>query len=123
MIQIFDGLLKLGVTGAVIFLLIYFGDKFFKYLETRSKSEGNSGSKFDRLCDKIDKLITSNHDLSESIVKSTLQANNDNETIYKTLSLILESSLDTQRRVVRVDDRTFKCLGNPEERKEKKCLE
>lgn len=88
-------------------------NKIFAYLEKRESSESRkSDNKFDRLCDKIDRLVDSNHEMCKHMSEIMLSNQNTKESIQSSLDLIFESVLDTQKRVVRIDDRTYKCLEN-----------
>lgn len=122
--------LQLGIAGATLFILLLFVWLLFKYitkvgqtwentLKTMQKNENvNQGNKIEKLCDKIDALISSNAEYTQKLNEVLLSNDKDQEANTHMLDKILTSVLDTQRRVVRIDDRTYKCLGNPNKKTE-----
>ena len=104
--DIANGYLQLGLGGAALLLVLV-----FIILEFKSKDKGNSV--VEKLCDKIDNLITSNAIHTEELNKVLISNDKDQQETLKALKRIETLSIDTQRRVARVDDRTFYCLGNP----------
>ena len=110
---------QLGVAGAALFLLWQFINKLFIYLENRNKSDGTrENNKFDRLCDKIDNLIEAFHDVTQKIGEVILSNTKDQKDIVSRLNQHTNMLMDIQRRVVRIDDRTYKCLGEPKKESE-----
>lgn len=111
--------LQLGIAGATLFILLVFTILLFRFVSENKRNKAlDSGSKIDKLCDKIDLLITSNADYSKELNRVLLSNDKDQKETLNILNNILEAVLDSQRRIVRVDDRTYKCLGNPKEGKE-----
>lgn len=49
--------LQLGVAGAALFLIYHLVNKLFEYLKDRNTSDSKKDNKFDKLCDKIEKLV------------------------------------------------------------------
>jgi hypothetical protein len=86
--------------------------------DVKKGKAADGGSKIDKLCDKIDLLITSNSEYTQQLNKVLVSNDKDQKETLKFLDTILASVLDTQRRVVRIDDRTFSCLSKEEYKKE-----
>lgn len=108
-----NGYLGLGVVGATLFIMLVFVTMLMKYnnkimLKTIT-GYISSGDKVDKLCDKIDALVTVIHTQQTA-------SNKDQKAIIELLNRILTCDMDIQRRVVRIDDRTFGCRGNKEEK-------
>lgn len=111
--------LQLGIAGATLLILLVFIILLFKFISENKKSKsGNEVSRIDKLCDKIDALITSNALHTQKLNEVLLTNDKDQKSTIKLLDRILGSILDTQRRVVRIDDRTYRCLGNPNKNEE-----
>lgn len=105
--------LQLGIAGATLLILLVFVILLFKFISENKKNR-NIGevSRIDKLCDKIDALISSNAEHTQKLNEVLLSNDKDQKETIKLLDKILDSALDTQRRVVRIDDRTYRCLGN-----------
>ena len=103
--------LKLGLAGAALLILVIFVVLLFAFVKYNSKQltkiiGGNTNDKVDKLCDKIDSLVT--------VIHTQLTTNSqDQKMVIQLLNQNVNIGLDTQRRVVRIDDRTFLCRGNP----------
>ena len=114
--KIFDSYIQLGVSGATLVILLVFVIGLFRFMSmmkaTDSSSQNLQYTKLDKLCDKIDLLITSNSEHTEKLNQVLLCNDKDQKETIKLLKTILEIILDVQKRVVRIDDRTFSCLGN-----------
>lgn len=96
--------LQLGLGGAALFLLYVFISKLFKYLEARGKSDSTSSdSKFDRLCDKIDKLV-----------EAFYATNKKEEVTTSQLGLHYDILLDIKDKVTTIDVRTTQLLDKKE---------
>jgi hypothetical protein len=121
--KIFDSYIQLGVSGATLVILLVFVICLFRFMSMMKNVDNNSQnlqySKLDKLCDKIDLLITSNSEHTTKLNEVLLTNDKDQKETIKLLKTILEVILDTQKRIVRVDDRTFKCLGDPKKGDEK----
>lgn len=103
----------LGISGAALFVVIHLINKIFKYLEKRSSSEDRTkGNKFDRLCEKIDHLVDSFHEMTQKMSEVMLNSNRDQQDISNLLNKHTDLLIDIQKKVVRIDDRTYKCLGD-----------
>lgn len=116
--EVTQGYLNLGLAGAALLIILVFVILLFAFVRYSNKQlakamggwhqseEKQQDNKVDKLCDKIDSLV--------NVINIQLLANGkDQKTIIDLLNQILNVDLDTQRRVVRVDDRTFQCRGNP----------
>lgn len=111
--------LQLGIAGATLLILLVFVILLFKFISENKKTRAaDSGNKIDKLCDKIDQLISSNAEYSKALNTVLLSNDKDQKETLKILDTILKIAMDTQRRIVRVDDRTFKCLGTEEYKRE-----
>lgn len=108
----------LGITGAALFILIYLINKIFNYLEMRGAADDSSkGNSFDRLCDKLDTLVESNYSMAQKLAEVLLCSNKDQTELKDRLDMQHDILLDVQKKVIRIEDRTYKCLNDPEERK------
>jgi hypothetical protein len=111
--------LQLGIAGATLLILLVFIILLFSFISDNKRLKGKTeASKIDRLIDKIDQLITSNAGYTKELNTVLLSNDKDQKETIKILDTILSVVLDTQRRIVRVDDRTFACLGKEEYKKE-----
>lgn len=114
--------LQLGIAGATLLILLVVIVLLFKFMsEYKKLNSKEDGSKIDRLIDKIDQLITSNASYTKELNAVLLSNDKDLKETLKLLDTILSVVLDVQRRVVRIDDRTFACLGKEEYKKEGAC--
>lgn len=110
--------LQLGVAGAALYVVIFLINKIFSYLEKRGNADDkDTGKKFDRLCDKIDKLVDSFHEMTQRLSEVMLNNNKDQDEIKDRLDIQHGILLEVHKKVTRIDDRTYKCLGSPEEKK------
>lgn len=100
--------LQLGIAGATLLILLIFVVMLF-----RTINKLNGSSTVEKLCSKIDDLVEINN-------KVLLSNDKDQKETLRLLQSILEATYDTQKRVVRIDDRTYSCLGNPNKGKEDK---
>lgn len=112
--------LQLGIAGATLLILYVFIQKLFSLFEKYSNTLSKSNLKEDeaqdsaivRLIEKIDTLIQSYSAYQIKLNEVLIKSENENKSTTEVLNRVLDSLLDTQRRVVRIDDRTYKCLGN-----------
>lgn len=103
-----NGYLGLGISGAALFVVlinIMFNSK------QNEKIINASNQKIDKLCDKIDDLVT-------TIAKDSVSNKKDMKSINEKLEFISSVAIENQRRISRIDDRTFQCLGNPKKGEE-----
>lgn len=132
--NIANGYIQLGVSGATLLVLLVLIILLFRFISINNKTnaslqntiltfvtnlnkEENQNqnmqyTKLDKLCDKIDSLITSNSEHTTKLNEVLLCNDKDQKETIKMLTTILELNMDIQRRVARVDDRTYRCLGN-----------
>jgi len=105
--------LQLGIAGATLLILLVFIVLLFRLMgKINTADSNNQGSKIEKLCDKIDALITSNAEYTQKLNEVLLSNDKDQKSTIKLLDKVQEILLDMQRRVVRIDDRTYQCLGN-----------
>ena len=114
----------LGVAGAslllvLIFIILIFYlifkliKNFQSSLNTVSSNADSIQTKgIDKLCTKIDALITSQNEYIQKLNSVLICNEKDQISLIKLLEHLQATAQDIQRRIVRVDDRTFKCLGN-----------
>lgn len=103
-----NGYLGLGISGAALFVVlinIMFNSK------QNEKIINASNQKIDKLCDKIDDLVT-------TIAKDSVSNEKDIKNINDKLEFISGVAVENQRRISRIDDRTYQCLGNPKKGEE-----
>lgn len=116
--EVSQGYLNLGLAGAALLIILVFVVLLFAFVKYSNKQlvrvmgnwqksdEQDKDDKVDRLCDKIDSLVT--------VIHTQLTTNGkDQKMIMELLNQVVNIGLDTQRRVVRIDDRTYLCRGNP----------
>lgn len=138
--SISNGYIQLGVSGATLLVLLVLIILLFRFISINNKTnaslqntiltfvtnlnkEENQNqnvqyTKLDKLCDKIDSLITSNSEHTTKLNEVLLCNDKDQKETIKMLTTILELNMDIQRRIVRVDDRTYRCLGNSNKEEE-----
>jgi hypothetical protein len=104
--------LQLGIAGATLLILLIFIILLFKFFTKDNK-------RVDKLCDKIDLLVTSYAENTKMLNEVLVCNDKDQDTTIRLLESLNALALDTQKRVVRIDDRTYKCLGSPEEKNKK----
>ena len=108
-----DKFIQLGIAGAALVVLLICIVLLFRFLADNKRSKNVSDiNRIDKLCDKIDALITSNAEHTTKLNEVLLTNDKDQKTTIDLLDKILNLALDTQRRVVRIDDRTYSCIGN-----------
>lgn len=111
--------LQLGLAGAALLILLIFIILLFRLVSKINIDEnGSQNNKIEKLCDKIDGLISSNAEYTQKLNEVIINNDKDQKETLNLLDRLLELSIDTQRRVVRIDDRTFKCLGAAKEEEE-----
>ena len=111
--------LQLGIAGATLLILLIFVILLFRLIGSINKNESVSQStRIDKLCDKIDSLITSYSENTQKLNEVLLCNDKDQKNTLELLDRILSAILDVSRRVVRIDDRTYMCLGNEKHIKE-----
>jgi hypothetical protein len=96
--------LQLGIAGATLLILLVFIILLFRFVTKDNK-------RVDKLCDKIDLLVSSYSENTKMLNEVLVCNDKDQKSIVKLLTDINVSVLDTQRRIVRIDDRTYHCLG------------
>lgn len=138
--SIANGYIQLGVSGATLLVLLVLIILLFRFISINNKTNASLQNtmlkfvtnlnkaenqnqnvhytKLDKLCDKIDSLITSNSEHTTKLNEVLLCNDKDQKETIKMLTTILELNMDIQRRVVRVDDRTYRCLGNSNKEEE-----
>lgn len=109
-----SGYLQLGIAGAALFIVLV-----FVVLQSRNMSNKDTSStklqelqfsKMDKLCDKIDALITSNSLHTAKLNEVLLSNDKDQKETIKLLISLQNITMDIQKKVVRIDDRTYLCL-------------
>lgn len=117
--------LQLGVSGAVLFILLIFVVMLFKFFDSRNSTETTlitaQNSRIDKLCDKIDLLVSSYSENTRTLNEVLISNDKDQVAIMQSLERLLAISMDSQRRITRIDDRTYKCLGDTNRRLDYDC--
>lgn len=110
--------LQLGIAGGTLFILLIFVIMLFKLVGKMNNNENNSqNTRIDKLCDKIDSLITSYAENTQQLNKVLLSNDKDQKQTLNKLDTILEIAVENQRRISRIDDRTYACLGSSKKEK------
>ena len=105
--------LQLGIGGAALLLILVFIILLFKLFTKINFNENTSQNvRIDKLCDKIDNLITSYAENTQKLNEVLLTNDNDQKNTSKSLEQMLELIIDVHRRVTRIDDRTNSCIIN-----------
>lgn len=105
--------LQLGIAGATLLILLVFVILLFKSVGKLNTSEnGSQSNKIEKLCDKIDALITSNSEYTQKLNEVLLSNDKDQKVLIRTLDKVQMSLEEILKKVVRIDDRTYSCLGN-----------
>jgi phosphoglycerate-specific signal transduction histidine kinase len=105
--------LQLGIGGAALFIILIFMILLFKLFTKINTNENDAqNNRIDKLCDKIDNLVTSYAENTQKLNEVLLTNDKDQKNTLKALNQVLELVIDIQRRVARIDDRTYSCLGN-----------
>lgn len=117
--HVIDGYLQLGIAGATLVILLIAIILMFWFMKKWvSKDTAAQTSRIDKLCDKIDTLVTSYHENTLQLSKVTLANDKDQKATLNLLTQLLNVLLDVQKKVVRIDDRTYACLKTPNYEKE-----
>jgi len=97
-----NGYLQLGIAGAALLIVL-----ISVILNSRQNGKviTSSDKKVDKLCDKIDTLVT-------TLTREMVTNDKDQKETNNKLDTILEIAVENQRRISRIDDRTYACLGN-----------
>lgn len=105
--------LQLGIGGAALFIILVFMILLFKlFSKINTNENGAQNNRIDKLCDKIDNLITSYAENTQKLNEVLLTNDKDQKSTLKALDQMLDLLVDTQKRVAIIDDRTYRCLGN-----------
>jgi alpha-glucuronidase len=114
-----DKWLQLGVSGAVLFVLLYFIYTWGKYLKSRNDIEkiniqknNNSSTKIDKLCDKIDKLVEAFYASNKCVSDMSLDTSNKYDNIkdnqdkqYSLLQKVYEAVTEIKAGMVKEGDK------------------
>lgn len=112
--DIANGYLQLQIAGATLLILLVFVILLFRMMTKINSTESSSHSnRIDKLCDKIDHLITSYSENTQELNKVLLSNDKDQKETIKLLNTLLSTTFDIQKKVVRIDDRTYACIGSP----------
>jgi hypothetical protein len=105
--------IQLGIAGATLLILLVFVLLLFRFIGENKRSKNTSDeSRVDKLCDKIDALITSNAEHTQKLNEVLLSNDKDQKVLIRTLDKVQASLEEILKKVVRIDDRTYRCLGN-----------
>lgn len=104
--QATKGFFDLGVVGASLFIIVVFIVLMMWFMNKLLKKIGTD-TNVTMLCSKIDTLVT-------VINTQQVATYKDMKNIIDLMNRLLDCTNDIQRRVVRVDDRTYACRGNIE---------
>lgn len=111
--------IQLGIAGATLLILLVFIILLFKFIGDNKKSKNKSDvNRIDKLCDKIDALITSNADHTQKLNEVLLSNDKDQQVLIRSLNKVETSLEEILKKVVRIDDRTYACLGSPKKKEE-----
>lgn len=122
--------LQLGIAGATLLILLVFVVLLFKLITKMNqswqtamkdiqKNENTTQSNtIEKLCDKIDALITSNSEYTNRLNEVLLSNDKDQKVLIRTLDKVQLSLEEILKKVVRIDDRTHSCLGNSKKKEE-----
>lgn len=105
--------LQLGIAGATLLILLVFVILLFRLI-TVINNNGNDtqNNKIEKLCDKIDDLITNNAMYTQKLNEVIINNDKDQKETLNFLDKLLELAIDTQMKVSKIEDRRFKCLND-----------
>lgn len=92
----------LGIVGAALLIVLVI---IILVFVSQAKS-------IDKLCSKIDQLITHNSEETNKLNQVLIANDKDQKTLLKLLANILELVSDISKRTIKIDERTFFCLGD-----------
>ena len=70
-------------------------------------------SVFATIADKLESVGVSLQEFTKGLILNTTKNDSDQAETLRMLNQIHDISNDIRKKVVRIDDRTYKCLGNP----------
>ena len=97
--------LQLGIAGATLFILLVFVVLLFKFVT-------KDNSRINKLCDKIDCLVTSYSVTNNILNKVLISGDKDQKSVIKLLTDLMSCILDIQKNVTKIDIRTCHCIEN-----------
>ena len=114
-----DKFIQLGISGAALVVLLICIILLFRFLtENKRSKNANDINRIDKLCDKIDALITSNAEHTSRLNEVLMANDKDQKVLIRTLDKVQTSLEEILKKVVRIDDRTYGCLGNINKKEE-----
>lgn len=102
--------LEYGVAGASLLIILIVIFLLFKMMEKLNHSEGvQQNSRIDKLCDKIDSLITSFSENTQKLNEVLINNDKDQKATNRMLDRMVSTLDDLHERVVRIEERTLMC--------------
>ncbi|WBW96040.1 hypothetical protein [Oceanirhabdus sp. W0125-5] len=109
--SIYEMFIQLGVAGAALLLILVFIILLFKLFSKISWRENNEqNSRIDKLCDKIDNLISSYAENTQKLNEVLLVNDKDQKNTLKTLNRLLDIIIDLQKKIEKIDIITSKYI-------------
>lgn len=106
--------LQLGIAGATLLILLVFVVLLFSLFKKINTNENtHQNNRIEKLCDKIDSLVTSYAENTQKLNEVLLTNDKDQKETINLLKSINELVIENHRRISRIDDRTYNCLGEP----------
>lgn len=102
--------LELGIAGAALFIILIVVLLMFR----------QQGKSVDKLCSKIDSLVTSFSDNNLKLNEVLLANDKDQKEMIHQLNEMHEEMRDMHKRIVRIDVRLYDQIAKAEEEKNKK---
>lgn len=111
--------LQLGVSGATLFIMLVFVVLLFRYMTNSNRIENTQQvNSIEKLCSKIDELVASNGEYTQKLNEVLITSKKDNEVMLDILRTQAKNITDIQKKVTRIDDRTYSCINVKHESKD-----
>lgn len=102
-----EGYLSLGIVGGAMLLVLIITVVAMIIFAMQLKSV------FATIADKLESVGVSLQEFTKGLILNTTKNDSDQAETLRMLNQIHDISNDIRKKVVRIDDRTYKCLGNP----------
>ncbi|MDF2546158.1 MAG: hypothetical protein K0R93_1056 [Anaerosolibacter sp.] len=101
-----EGYLSLGIVGGAMLIVLIITIIAFVIFSMQMKTV------FSTIAEKLENVGESLQKFTEALILNTAKGESDQAEILRQLSELTSISNDIRKKVVRIDDRTYQCLGN-----------
>lgn len=110
-----NGFIQLGIAGAALLIVLIFVVLLFKlFANINARESGNQNIRIDKLCEKIDSLITSFSENTQKLNQVLLISDIEQKNMINMITRVLEIEQDIQKSVERIEVRTIQIKENSE---------